>query len=67
LRTERDDLTLAIETLKQTWSWWRTGERERSDYEEATEEMEKAINALTASMEVLKEATEDHKTGVCAK
>merc|ERR1719468_661676 len=42
-------------------------EKEKSDYEEAKEEMEKAIKALTASIEVLKEATKDHKTGVLLK
>jgi len=42
-------------------------DREKSDYKEAKEEMEKAIKALTASIEVPKEATKDHKTGVCAK
>jgi len=41
--------------------------REKSDYKEAKEEMEKATKALTASIEVPKEATKDHKTGICAK
>merc|ERR1712079_741967 len=68
LTTERADLTKEIETLNADMELakdMRT--KENSDYEEAKEEMEKAIKALTASIEVLKEATKDHKTGVLLK
>merc|ERR1712008_489822 len=42
-------------------------DKEKKDFEEATEEMGKAIKALTAAIDVLKEATKDHKTGVLLK
>jgi len=68
LTTERADLTKEIETLNADMELakdMRT--KEKSDFEEAKEEMSKAIKALTASIEVLKEATKDHKTGVLLK
>merc|ERR1711933_454029 len=42
-------------------------DKEKKDFEEAKEEMEKAIKALNAAIDVLKEATKDHKEGVLLK
>jgi len=68
LTTERADLTKEIETLNADIELAKDmRKKENSDYEEAKEEMQKAIKALTASIEVLKEATQDHKTGVLLK
>jgi len=68
LTTERADLTKEIETLNADMELAEDmRDKEKKDYEEAKDEMEKAITALDASIEVLKEATKDHKTGVLLK
>ncbi|CAK0833396.1 unnamed protein product [Prorocentrum cordatum] len=41
-----------------------TRKKANADYEDAVREMDQAIAALTSAIEVLKEATEDHQTGV---
>jgi len=68
LTTERADLTKEIETLNADMELAEDmRDKEKKDFEEAKEEMEKAIKALTASIDVLEEATKDHKTGVLLK
>jgi len=68
LTSERADLTKEIETLNADMELAQDmRKKENEDFEEAKDEMEKAIKALTAAIEVLKDATKDHKTGVLLK
>lgn len=65
LTTERVDLEKEIEQLSadiELATEMRT--KENTDFESAKAEMEKAIQALTAAIEVLRTATEDHTDGV---
>jgi len=65
LTTERVDLEKEIETLKgELEVATQLREKESEDFATAKDEMEKAIAALSAAIEVLKEATSDHKEGV---
>jgi len=65
LTTERADLTKQIEELSGDIEV-ATEQRknEKADFEEARDEMQKAINALTTAIEVLKTATDGHESGV---
>merc|ERR1711934_1327504 len=68
LTTERVDLTKEIETLNADIELAKDmRKKENEDFEEAKDEMTKAIKALTAAIEVLNDATKDHKKGVFLK
>mmetsp|Transcript_71758 Transcript_71758/g.153383 ORF Transcript_71758/g.153383 Transcript_71758/m.153383 type:complete len:733 (-) Transcript_71758:88-2286(-) len=68
LTTERVDLEKEIEQVRGSIEIaTEIRAKEESDYEMAAEEMQKAIDALTSAIQVLRTATEDHTTGVLLK
>jgi len=65
LTTERVDLEKEIETLTGDIEVaTRLRDKEAADYADAKEEMEAGIKALTQAIDVLRDATKDHKDGV---